>query len=97
MKYCTKEYLRMQYEIVLIIKINVTDLIEFIIHNYKNTFFCPTRNQPRKSVTFLRVVKLYPVIKVFESYKGIVSQQLSTDKSIYKQRTKITSLFWTVL
>jgi len=32
-KYCTKVYLRMQYEIVLIIEINVVDLIEFIIHN----------------------------------------------------------------
>jgi hypothetical protein len=93
MNYCTKEYLRMQHEIILIIQIHVIDLIEFTI---KRTLCCRTRNQPRKSVTFLRVIKLYPVINVFESCKGIVSQQLSTDKSIYKAKTKNRNNFNTL-
>jgi len=33
MTYSTKEYLHMQYETVLIIKINAMDVIGFIIHN----------------------------------------------------------------
>ena len=41
-------------------------------------------------------MKLYPDINVFESYKGIVSQQLSTDKSIYKDKTKNKNNFNTL-
>jgi hypothetical protein len=68
-------------------------LIELII---KRTLCCRTRNQSRKSVTLVSVIKLYPVINVFESCKGIDSQQLSTDKSIYKAKTKNKNNFNTL-
>lgn len=86
----------MQYEIVLGIKINVMDLIEFII---KRTFCCRTRNQPRKCVTLLNVIKLYPVINVLKITKRLsLSNSVQTEVFIrLKRRRKTTSILWTVL
>jgi hypothetical protein len=65
MKYCTKEYLRMQYEIVLIIKTNVLDLTEFIIHNYKNTFFLSHKKSTKKKCNISKSHQIIPSYKSF--------------------------------
>jgi hypothetical protein len=53
----------------------------------KRTLCCRKRNQPRQSVSFVRAIKLYPVINVFESYNRMIAQQLSRTK-IYKPKRK---------